>query len=484
MLKVAMKARKRLVLAARLAFPLIIGTVLGVWQIKPPAADETSYAFQRMMSNIERLAQRPRVVGTANLEYVSAQIIAEIEDMGLVPVVQAVWYTRDEVIAAHRRLGLFGGVGRRFFALPDEILVVNIFVQLKSPDTDRGIMFVTHLDSWPGSPGAGDAMVAITAMLEAMRAHADNEALASSIYFLFTDGEEFGSIGALAFIEEHPDLKDRIDMIINLDAQGNSGGLILYETSQEAYAMLNVFRRAVPWPIGFSMGAAVYSQINTSTDFTFFNKYGWSGVNLAIIEGLRHYHRPTDTYENLNRSTAWHYLTTVLGLADYAANNSLEESLENSLQGHGRSSDAVFFMLLPGNMVLLSYLWANILCAFACLLAFAYFVYEYKTRWLRASFSSILTIFLFALSISSVLFLHAGSYLFWLPLLVFTITAFLKKWETVHRIAQTLSKVIVMLLWAPLLYAFFVLVPAVIILYVFILVLLTYTFVWKGYTHD
>jgi len=407
-----------------------------------------------MMNNVERWAQEPRVVGSANLERIRAEVIAEIEGMGLSPTVQTVWYSRDEVIAVQASLGLAGGIGGRFFALPPELPVVNIFVELPSPRTDRGIMFVSHLDSWPGSPGAADAMVPVTAMLEAMRAHAGNENLANSIYFLITDGEEFAHIGALAFIRERPELQDRIDMIVNMDAQGNSGGLILYETSPNPYAMLNVFRRAVPRPIGMSVGAQIYAWMNTSTDFTFFKRYGWSGINLAIIEGLERYHTPTDTYDTLNRSTAWHYLTTTLGLANYAANNPLDEL-------RAPSTRAVFFTLLPGNLVILSYLWAYILCAVACLLALAYIVLSRKKKRLKASPQIIVMLTLIILSIISAIFFHTGSYLVWLPLLAMSICAFLEKRPAAYRVAWMLSLIITLLLWVPLIYAGLIFLPFV-----------------------
>ena len=115
---------------ALIVFTITIGVILGIGQIKPPVADETSPGFQRMMNNIERLARNPRYTGS------------------------------------------------------DEIEIVCIRIQ--SPDTDRGILFVSHLDSWANSPGATDSMVSICAILEAMRALAPNKTMANNVYFLIT----------------------------------------------------------------------------------------------------------------------------------------------------------------------------------------------------------------------------------------------------------------------------------------------------------
>ena len=57
------------------------------------------------------------------------------------------------------------------------------------------------------------AIVAVCAMLEAMRAHAQNDALKNDIYFLLTNGEELGLLGAQAFVGAHPELRDKIDAI-------------------------------------------------------------------------------------------------------------------------------------------------------------------------------------------------------------------------------------------------------------------------------
>jgi len=437
--------------------PVIIGTVLGIWQVQPPAADESSPAFQRMMYNIERLAAEPRIVGTEELDRARAKIIAEIEGMGLSPIVHSTRYTLDEAYAVWTRLGRRSDIPvetrpvptprppSRLDRLPDEFYVHNIFVRLEAPNSDRTIMFVSHYDSWPGSPGAADAMTPIAAMLEAMRSQANNENLANNIYFLMTDGEEFGALGVLAFIRDHPELRDRVDMIVNLEAQGNSGGLILFETSPQPYAMLRVFRRAVPRPLGFSIAQSLYDTIRTYTDFCFFRQYGWRGVNLAIIGGFEHYHQPTDTFGNLNKNTVWHYLTTTLGLAAYAANNPLERF-------GPRPRWAVFFPFLPGNMAVISYFWMYILCALAAALAVAFFVYERRIRKARVTFYHIYLLFLAALSIAATVLLPTGGYLVWLPLLAMSVTAFLKSWWVAYRVAQMCTRITVLLLWAPLVY--------------------------------
>ena len=414
---------------------------------------ETAPAFQQMMDNIERLAQRPRVSGSYEIEIVRAKIIDEIKEMGLVPIIHKAEFSHAEAVAAHiRLLGQSYVLPARFFR-GERLHLQNILVKLQAPNAERGIMFVSHYDSWFNSPGAADAMLGVCAMLEAMRAHVNNETLTNSLYFLFTEGEEFGALGALAFVEAHPELKERIDMVINLEARGTRGGVIVFETSLEAYSVLRLFKRVTARPIGFSVAQAIYDRMHVRTDFTFFKEHGYKGINLVILEGAEHYHRPSDTIENLDKATAWQYLSIVLALADYAANNSLEELRMPSRR-------AVFFPFLPGNLVLLSFVLAYFLCAIACFLAFAYIAFQYKKQRLKISFSIALLVALAVLSIISAIFLHSGSYLFWLPLLVMSVCMFLKKWPAAFRAAQMLTGITALLLWVPLFYLVLVMIAA------------------------
>jgi len=211
--------------------------------------------------------------------------------------------------------------------------------------------------------------------------------------------------------------------------------------------MISLYNRAVPRPIGFHWGDWVYTtQMPFSyTDFTVFRDYGFAGLNFAVLGGHEHYHTMTDNFENLNRNTAWHYLATTMALADYAANNSLSALRE-------QSRDAVFFTFLPGNMVVLTMTTANILIGLAFAVALAFLIYRFKTKMQK---SLIITTVVIGLMLSTVLilvFVSILSYLFWIPLMAVSISAFLKKWTNIYRSAVVLSGAITLLLWVPPIY--------------------------------
>jgi len=441
-----------------ITFALIIGIILGLWQVKPPQVDETSLfypAFLKMMANIERLAVEPHPSGSAEIERVRAELLAEIEAMGLTAIVEDASYTKPELVE------LFADLWSDLS--PDELWelnkewameeygidniydwfnhmvrldgadsLVNILVKLEAPDTDRGIMFVAHYDSVAAGPGAADAMLPVCAMLEVMRLFAGSGELKNSLYFLFTDGEEMGLLGAWKFVEAHPGMKDKIDMVINLEMRGNSGGVILFETSPKDYRQMNAVLKSGAKPIGFSWAVAVYRMMPNNTDFTAFLNHGYQGINFAGIEGVEHYHMPTDNYENLNLNTAWHYLKTVLALADYAANNSLEDLRKPS-------GDAVFFPFLPGVTVLMAAWVSQVLGVIICLLAVSFMIIQIRRRNFKVSFSNIIMGALVLISALSAIWFSAGSYIFYIPLFAMVVTKSLKKWPAAHIAALALS---------------------------------------------
>lgn len=426
---------------------LVIGTIVGIWQVRPLQVDESNPQFQNMMANIRSWAI-PRPMGSPALAYVRGEIVSEIENMGLVPVIHEVTYFEADIIDAQRVVnrgtGTLGAGFQRDFLSDGYLRLYNILVGFESPYTDRVIMFVSHYDSVPNSPGAGDAMLPIAAMVEAIRELSTLESLANNIYFLLTDAEEYWAMGALAFVRDHPDLRDdlrdRIDMLINLEAVGNAGGPVLFQTSPQPASMIRHFNRAVPRPIGFSFAGTIYDTNRFWTDFCVFLYYDIPGVNLAITKGQAHYHRPSDTYYNLNRDAAYNYMQTVLSLARYFAANPIEGRLHPS-------RSAVFFTFLPGNMIVISYWLSYVLGFLSCLLALAYIKIKRKKMesfWLAAV--------LLPPSVVVMIVNNSGAYFLWIPLLLVCVTGLLKHKPYIHFPVKLLSVMIVAIIWAPALY--------------------------------
>lgn len=449
---------------------LAASVALSIWRVNPPIADETSPAFQQMMYNLERLATGVRWVGTPELAATRDEIIAEIEAMGLTPIVHRTVYTiedyhyADAVLRQIRRgwepqpfsietgwwirRWVESNFPRHPLVTQGYMYVDNIWVTLESPNPNSGsIMFVAHYDTTLNTPGAADAMLPVVAMLEAMRAHANNDNLASNLHFLFTDGEEWSALGALAFSRDFTALTEEIDLLINLEAQGNSGGLLIFETSAAPTHILRLFNRVAPRPIGFHWADWVYATFlpGSYTDFTIFRAYGFKGLNFAIIGGGEYYHTPYDNFENLNRNTAYHYLITTMALANYAAGNCLLGLREPS-------HDAIFFPLLPGRMIVLTMTAAHILMGMAFAVSAGFLVYKFKTKLPKSWFITALLIVMTIATIAIAIFINMLSYLLWVPLLAVAVSAFLKKWPILYKCAITVSGAITLLLWVPPIY--------------------------------
>ncbi|MCL2576085.1 MAG: M28 family peptidase [Defluviitaleaceae bacterium] len=410
---------------------LTIGAILGFWQIQPPSVDRSSPnypVFQRMMGNIERWTQTPRPIGSKELESVRTEIVAEIENMGFSPIIHNVESINIQMNNT-------------------DIDVKNILVKFEHPDAARGVLFMAHYDSVGNSAGAGDNMVSVAALLEGLRSLEQVSDLKNNIYILFTDSEEFGLIGSRGFVNEHPELLEKIDMIVNIDGT-SSGGVILFERTPLSYSLVRFYKNASVRPIGFSLASFIYDMMPMASDLMPFERAGLNGFSISAMEGMNTWHTPMDSFENLNEATAWHYLLNTLALVDYVANNSLDVL-------DATPKEAVFFPFFPSVMILMTAFVSAIFGIAACVLAVVALVYKLKQKSFKISFSNVCLLLFLILTIASMIFLATGSYLFYIPLFLTATCILVKKWSAgsiTYVAIRGLSYIIVMMLWFPVIY--------------------------------
>ncbi len=381
---------------------LIAGVFIGFRQTQPPSppskADADYPAYQRMLANIKAMSVAPHVLGSKELEAVRSHILGQIEGMGLKPIVESSTLTRAE-LDTHSdttknpntdsgkvvRPGGSQGVQAPptvirseapgvIYNDKGEVTLKNILVKLDAPNTDVGVLMIAHYDSKNVSPGAADNLLSVTALLEAMRSQAHNTHLKNDLYFLFTDGEEQQARGAAAFVKAHPELKQTIQLVVNLDARGDRGGLLMYQTSAHNYNLVHNFTSAVSTPIAFSFTPELLKHLPNGSDMTDFLNAGYTGLNFAIAEGLENYHQPTDSYQNVDRSSAYQFLLTTQELSSYAAHS--------QIQGNAKQ-DGVYFPFWPGNIVLMSQFAAYCLAGLAVLSAVAWIVLQIRRGKVR-----------------------------------------------------------------------------------------------------
>lgn len=378
---------------------LATGIGMGVQLLRPsmpPSESDADYpAYERMMANLKAMTVAAHPPGSKELESVRAYLLEQIRAMGLEPKVEKVTYTVTDVMAdmferngmpnfenlpplanglSHEEAFKNGIRTRAHFDENDKLILQNILVKLDAPATDRGILFSAHYDTKPTTPGAADDMVSVTALLEAMREQAMNPNLQSDLYFLFTDGEELGTLGAKEFVRSNTEILGNIDLVVNFEARGNRGGLLMFETSDDNLDAVRYFQSASSRPLAFSFTTALYHRMPNGTDLTRFLKLGHSGLNFAAAEGVESYHSNLDSFENLDRGTAYHFLMTVLELADHAARVPFKD---------GRKQDSLFFSVLPGYLMIMSKAESYVLSAAAAGFALWYMIFQIRTGSLR-----------------------------------------------------------------------------------------------------
>ncbi|WP_028775787.1 M28 family metallopeptidase [Shimazuella kribbensis] len=384
----------RIISIILLIIVLVTGIGLGAHLFQPPMppskSDANYPAYKQMMSNLKAMTFAAHPSGSKELESVRAHLLEQIHTMGLKAKVEKVTYTVDDVKAdLFERKGkpdfknmpsTINGVSpeedirnsireKNHFDKNDKVALQNILVKLDAPGTDRGILISAHYDSEPETPGAADDMLSVVAMLEAMRKHTGDMNLKSDLYFLFTDGEEVGMLGAKSFVRSQPELRHKIDLVFNFEARGNRGSLLMFETSDDNLDAVNYLRAASSRLLSFSFLTALFHQMPNDTDLTRFLKAGYSGLNFAAAEGAENYGRETDTFANLDRGTAYHYLLTTLEIADHAAQVPFEE---------GGKQDSLFFPLSPSYLLIMSSFTSYILSAVAVVLAIWWMILQIR----------------------------------------------------------------------------------------------------------
>lgn len=275
-------------------------------------------------------------MGTAAHAEVRAYLLEQMEELGLNPQVQDT-FALNPIEGA----SLVGHV-------------YNLVGRLKGTgDGEEAILLMAHYDSQPNTLGAGDDGAGVAAILETVRALKQGEPLEHDVIVLLTDGEEYGLYGAAAFMK-HPWLED-VALVLNLEARGNAGPSMTFEMSPENGWLAEQYAQVAPYPFIHSLMYEVYRRMPNNTDFTVFKNAGYPGLNAAFIDGFVHYHKGTDSPENLDQGSLQQHGSNMLALTRHFGNVSL---------AHTKAPDVVFFSVLDGRVVRyplgLNLLWVGI----------------------------------------------------------------------------------------------------------------------------
>ncbi|MEG3086521.1 M20/M25/M40 family metallo-hydrolase [Sphingomonas sp. PB4P5] len=273
----------------------IMLAVIGTTPPAPVAADPSggSFSAARAMIDVRAIGHTPHPTGSAENARVRAYLMQRLAGLGL--EVRSSGTPMDAAVAAR-----IAAWNKTPLVRPD---VVNIVATLAGRDRRRpAVLLMAHYDSVWGSPGAADDGAGVATALETVRAVLAGGRPARDVIVLLTDGEEAGLLGAKAFFARDP-LAKRVGVIVNMEARGGGGRASMFETGADNGAMMRLFQRAVPGPVGTSLSVFIYQHLPNSTDFTPAKRAGYAGFNFAFIGRPGLYHSPLATPDALDQGS-------------------------------------------------------------------------------------------------------------------------------------------------------------------------------------
>src|SRR5687767_9837610 len=123
----------------------------------------------------------------------------------------------------------------------------------------EAIALLSHYDSSPDAPGAGDDAFGVAVSLEAARVLATKRRQWTT-FVLVTDAEEVGLMGAAALMTDR-DVVDRLQAYVNIEANGTAGPVMLFETGPGNDWIVEPWEHSAPYPRGGSFALEVYRRL-------------------------------------------------------------------------------------------------------------------------------------------------------------------------------------------------------------------------------
>ncbi len=255
------------------------------------------------MTDVRVIAARPHPVGSPQNRQVRDYLRSRLEGLGLETRLQ-----RDTSFAVRDNGATISGAD-----------VENLIGVLPGSDrTVPALALMAHYDSAPRSPGAGDDAAGVAVALEVVRAIKAKGVPARDVVVLLTDGEEAGGLGAQAFFQRDP-LSSRIGLVVNLEARGGAGRVIMFETSLRNGELIAALQKSAVAPTASALANVVYQHAPNGTDLTAAKQAGKAGLNFAFGGRQFDYHSPTATAANLHEGAVQSMGAEVLSLTDRLA---------------------------------------------------------------------------------------------------------------------------------------------------------------------
>ncbi|MGE7094185.1 M28 family peptidase [Lysinibacillus sp. NPDC048646] len=254
--------------------------------------------------------------------------------------------------------------------------VENIIAKIQGTSgDDNAILLTAHYDSEIETPGASDDGYGVVTIMEAARALKQMPAPKNTIYFVLTDGEEQGLLGASA-LQDRTDILDEVRVMLNFEARGNTGVPIMFETSSNDLKLAQLYKETVPYPVAYSFASEMYKKMPNDTDFTELKVTKKLGYNFANMGGLEAYHAEIDRVENSDEETIRHFGDYALPLVKKFM--MMEEKEFQALEES--KGNAIYFPLMKKTLVVYSEKLVIPLMIFLLVLTGAIFFFSFKKK--------------------------------------------------------------------------------------------------------
>ncbi|MGW3683458.1 M28 family peptidase [Streptomyces prasinus] len=301
---------------------------LVAWNSRMPTAQgldapADTFSAARATAHVREIATAPRPSGSAAHTRAREYIVRTLTALGLDTRVHT------GAAASHRPDLSPIGADSRYADLRLE----NVVARIPGTASTRPVSLVTHYDSTEAGPGANDAGVPVSVLLETARALREGPPPRNDVLFVFTDAEESGLLGAQALVAE-PGTLPPDTVVLNFEARGSRGPSLMFETGPDAAWLVSTLAGTVPDARADSLLDAAYSYMPNLTDFTVFQDAGHQGLNLAYLDGYTHYHGTGDTPGRVDPATVQHQGAQALGLARALASADL---------AHTPAGDSAYF---------------------------------------------------------------------------------------------------------------------------------------------
>lgn len=383
-----MKKRKLLIFAILLG---LLTFFISFSQFLSPSKEEMGetekdFSSDRALDYLKEVAKEPHPIGSPANKKVRDYIVKHFQNINVSIEIQSkpVKDIRDEKYAAE--------IGAEN--------VENIIAKIQGTSgDDNAILLTAHYDSEIETPGASDDGYGVVTIMETARALKQMPAPKNTIYFVLTDGEEQGLLGATALLDR-TDILDQVRVMINFEARGNTGVPILFETSSNDLKLVQLYKEIVPYPVAYSFASEMYKKMPNDTDFTELKMTKKLGYNFANMGGLEAYHAAIDRVENSDEETIRHFGDYALSLVKKFMMMEAKEfqALEDS------KGNAIYFPFMKKTLVVYSEKLVIPLMVVLLILTVAIFLFSFKKQVtqmkgfafsLLATIGSLVSIFIF-----------------------------------------------------------------------------------------